>query len=1253
MDINTHGTLKTNLAAYWTLDANFNDSHSGAHHGAFYNAPTFPVAKLRTGAKFVASSSQYGKVTDHADFQGATCSYAFWFKVDAIPSSSQYLLSHIQGGTFARNVQIDSSGTIHVTFPDSFLPVTVPSMAPIVAGQWYHLLAFQGGGVVAFYLNNVDQGTIPAFSVAGVSADLYIGSTPTPGQYFDGIIDDFGWWNKILSSGERNDLYQSGIGITWDGTFTSIVTHPTLRSGLLAHYKMNGNANDTLGNYNGTPQNSPTYATGKINQAIELNGSNQYVDLGYHAGLNPDYISVCAWMKRDATPGYSGPIGKRGALGHSYDLGFDGTLMGFYCKNEGGTAVPVQINAIVDGVWQFWAGVFDGSAVKLSANGGAFSTAALSGKLNKNTQPTYIGRLEGYAYVDGCLDEITIHDRPLLLSEIQDLYNSGSGLPYAITYAASKDITSNEYTLKTNLAAYFTLDSGLQDSQSGAHHGTLIGSPTYPIAKLRTGMKLNGVDEYGRIPTHADFSGSNLGYSFWFKARDLIDGATVYSRGYAGAGDYVRFRLVDVGSSVFKLKAMIRGGGNDHDLATTTSILAETYYHVMVNYDSAGSMNLYLNGVEEATISASGHTPSISGDLFIGCNFTSSGVANFFPGVVDDFGFWTKALSSDERDNIWNSGTGITWDATHTSVMNHPTLMRGLLVAYKLDSSGDDAMPNGLNGIQQGNVTYVAGKQGNAANFAADGNFRLPATDPTFDLDHITVSCWTKPTSLINWAGIVTKATYNGGGVQDQHCWGIRLNGGASNKYVFSTVVGTTYSEVTDPEANATGVWAHLAGTYDGSYSRLWKNGVNAASSALVSGVLNKLHNLPVFIGTRCADSSPPTFSTSPHTGERYNGAVDEVLIWNRALAASELSDLYNSGTGLPLGTPYVESFKASSIIHHPTLPDSLIAYYKLDGNANDSHVNGLNGTAVGTPTWPTSASYCRLRQALQLNGTSQYISIPDNARFTPTTGMSVGGWFWIDSTGASTWQVLVNKYYWGSPWTNKSWEMEFNLSTNTLGAQIVWGPTLGVDYWAVTKGSLSALKNSWNHLAFTYDKSNLILYVNGFEVARTAGCSGNPLPNAVPIYIGSYWNQDNTTRYYSKGYFDEITIAARAWTPKEVLDLYHSAYPLRYNEVYIDQSASIGGTMLKDIETALIAAPTDPNNMTSQTRPWPYAINRSPWTWSGLIGSVLDEKEAIQSLPDQLLKACPDILPIRMPRPDLKSRYWGTANGLRIKGRG
>jgi hypothetical protein len=72
------------------------------------------------------------------------------------------------------------------------------------------------------------------------------------------------------------------------------------------------------------------------------------------------------------------------------------------------------------------------------------------------------------------------------------------------------------------------------------------------------------------------------------------------------------------------------------------------------------------------------------------------------------------------------------------------------------------------------------------------------------------------------------------------------------------------------------GEWHHLAGSYDGSQYVLYLDGLPVASTVR-SGLLGT-NGLPMYIGNRS-------------TGNRaFDGSIDEVRIWNRALSAAEIA---------------------------------------------------------------------------------------------------------------------------------------------------------------------------------------------------------------------------------------------------------------------------------------------------------------------------------------------------------------------------
>ena len=84
-----------------------------------------------------------------------------------------------------------------------------------------------------------------------------------------------------------------------------------LNQGLIAHYPLNGNANDISGNnINGTVVNATltTDRNGNLNSAYYFNGSNTYIELPFSNLYNfapQDSFSISVWVSPDQ--GYAWP----------------------------------------------------------------------------------------------------------------------------------------------------------------------------------------------------------------------------------------------------------------------------------------------------------------------------------------------------------------------------------------------------------------------------------------------------------------------------------------------------------------------------------------------------------------------------------------------------------------------------------------------------------------------------------------------------------------------------------------------------------------------------------------------------------------------------------------------------------------------------------------------------------------------------------------------------------------------------------
>lgn len=562
VDIVSHATLKTNLAAYWTLDANFNDS-VGSSHGSFVGTPTFPVAKLRTGVK-LNGSSQYGSASGTAFTFPGDWTVAFWFYVDTWVNNSLIFSAGNPGS--ASRVRCYLTNGNKITFYTR--QGGIETATTFTTGVWNHVILTCANGENAYfngYVNNVIDANITnrmwsqGGSAGASDGSMFIGYRPGYSEgYFAGRVDEFGGWHEVISSGERTDLYQGGIGITWDGTFTCIFDHPTLRSGLLAHYKLDGDCNDALGNFNGTPVGSPTYESGKLGQAIKLNGTSQYVDLGTSSVLNPDRISVVAWAKRSNSCGIYGQIVSRRYAGWSYTLGNADTLRIAWAIMIGGGYRLLERDWR-DTNWHLFIGTFDGFRVGLSMDGDAFSFgSSVPGVLDKlptiKTLIGYADSLDGNYFFRDDIDSVSIYDRALFQSEATDLYNSGNGLSYEISTRAPhvkpSGVVLTPASVRVDFDELMSHNDDLIDPDNYIFSGpsTLIPQTVIPVDvgdETRVTITFTGemqtdgsyhivasgmVDANDGLPVNPDYDTSDflgIGVSPWVATASMIGGGPI------------------------------------------------------------------------------------------------------------------------------------------------------------------------------------------------------------------------------------------------------------------------------------------------------------------------------------------------------------------------------------------------------------------------------------------------------------------------------------------------------------------------------------------------------------------------------------------------------------------------------------------------------------------------------------------------------------------------------------------------------
>ncbi len=192
-------------------------------------------------------------------------------------------------------------------------------------------------------------------------------------------------------------------------------------------------------------------------------------------------------------------------------------------------------------------------------------------------------------------------------------------------------------------------------------------------------------------------------------------------------------------------------------------------------------------------------------------------------------------------------------------------------------NSGNLYDANSTNDDENTPPQWVDGRFGKALSFDGADDY---VESKDIDLQtSFTLMAWIHPFDVSNAGTIISKT---GETINDTNYWmDVRNNGmlyfgvydeNGDERYVY-TAEGTI----------AANKWTHVTGSYNGSIFRIYVNGMLRPENFVWSGII-KTNDYKVRIGYRGLVGNP------------FNGIVDEVLIFNRALSEEEIKFLYEEG---------------------------------------------------------------------------------------------------------------------------------------------------------------------------------------------------------------------------------------------------------------------------------------------------------------------------------------------------------------------
>ena len=300
---------------------------------------------------------------------------------------------------------------------------------------------------------------------------------------------------------------------------------------------------------------------------------------------------------------------------------------------------------------------------------------------------------------------------------------------------------------------------------------------------------------------------------------------------------------------------------------------------------------------------------------------------------------WTpgSALGTHSLTAVARDGAGNTTESSQILVnVVVPPSVPGLVAAYGFEettgTTAADASGSGNNGAISGPTSVATGRYGNALSFDGVNDWVTVPDAPSLDLTSgMTLEAWVYPTALSGYRTVVLKE------IPSELGYCLYAHDGSPRP---ATYINTGVAA--DPTAAGSGAlalntWSHLAATYNGSILILYVNGVAVGSRATT--------------GSLVQSTSPLRIGGNGVWGEYFQGRLDDVRVYNRALTASEI--VVDMATPVSTAPPASDTTPPTVAISAPVAGASVAGNVTITADATDNiGVAGVqfqvDGTNVG-----------------------------------------------------------------------------------------------------------------------------------------------------------------------------------------------------------------------------------------------------------------------------------------------------------------
>jgi len=769
----------------------------------------------------------------------------------------------------------------------------------IPTNKYNHVAWIWDNNTLKIYVNGIVKCSDASWETTFNRAQniLYLGSYSGGGASLTGQLDDVKIYNYARTQKQIVEDMNAG--------------HPAPGSPVgsqLNYWKMDEGYSTTI-NDTGTGDKDLTFAastadpswtnSGKFGKAVYFDGDDKATHSSYAYTLTG--LTASAWIKGDTND--------QSPYARIFDKWFPGFIMAVtsgnnfrvYLWDDAEDSLTGTSN-IDDGNWHYVAFTVDTSTglFKIYVDGkqeGSKTSTITSSIITSGT----INLGGGAVPFKGWIDEVKIYNSALTSDEIKLDMNRGSAqvlgaLGDNSSYAAGA--SNQQYCVpgdSTSCAApvgewNFEEKSGqtANDTSGNANSLTLGSSgsadtndPVWSIGKFGAGLQFDGVDNYATVADSTTLrTTSDWTREIWVKSTTASGGDGSLHDFWTQRTTTNKFLLrVNNSDGAWVIFYQSTGAGFSSLTATRT---ANAWQHLAVT-KSGTNLTVYVDGKLATSATNAENFANDSHQIFFG---SSAGPSQYFPGSLDQPRIYNYARTPAQIAWDYNRGAPVghwKFDECQGTTANDSSGNRNS-GTITIGASGEDTV---------GTCTTSSTAWGSGATGKFNSSLNFDGADDWLDIgssftDSIensgTISTWAYRNS--NTGGIFARST-GGNWVDerlviylrsDNNTWGWAFANGSSYQ--------TAILSINDFPA---GQWVHIVLTWNGSTAVTYVNGRRLDSRAQT--VTPEITSVATWIG-----------KTQGLAGQYFSGQIDDVRIYNYALTATQIKQLYNGGAAIKFG---------------------------------------------------------------------------------------------------------------------------------------------------------------------------------------------------------------------------------------------------------------------------------------------------------------------------------------------------------------